>query len=665
MTDSSILHNFPQWEKTKKNLEDEPYDDNLWNELVQHHEKLIADHKELLKSRTELKNLLYSDMDQLLTKFPYYTIYWKRYVTMVYTLEGLKPSIRVLERAVVSFPYSLDVWVDYINILLENKIKSDDEMGEIFVRASNKVGYHFLGHQFWDLYLGWAKSVYGSHSNDYIAILIRIIKLPLHQYAKYNQEFMQLSRLFTITDLIKKDDLTAYAKKVGSFEDAGEKLEDYIEAHSEQLVNSYFNAILVDVESRAHEKWKFESLVKSDFDLTMVTQEELNQWTNYLENEENYHRDRKTINNNNEIIALYERAIIPTCLSDKIWILYARYLIQNNGDHDRISQLFTRACDHFVPLDLKNIRYMYAKFIELKSRDFEKCKKIYLSLIGKSLTETEPISKYIDFLLLQETDDEKKSGLLQDIINCVFKFNQEQKSSEHVNKKKKASRSSKNNVLNQQSFDIKSSDIRSLYEKLTFWNVGQLIVNVCKYYWLTKKNIKLTRDTLMCFFGTPAVKSSKVYWVFFFKFELCQKNKKNLATLIEEVKTASNLNISDINFLIDQYNSFVFKNFTVTELKQNQRDIIKNILETDFESSMHMKHFLKIRLAEDHDEETINRRLVKENGHPAATCEGRPTLTNPLPVTQSSFATLTAHPLPRFRNVEKASLNVKYIHESL
>lgn len=662
MTDLSILHNFPQWEKMKKELEDDFFNDSLWNELVLHHEKLIADHKELLKSRTELKGLIYADMDQLLTKYPYFTVYWKRYVTMVYTLEGLKPSIRVLERAVISFPYSLDVWIDYVNILLANKLKADKEMNQIFLQGADKVGCHFLAHQFWDIYLDWAKSVYGVHSNDYIAILIRIIKLPLHQYAKYNQEFMRLSKNFAITDLVAKDNLVTYVKR--KYDGLNEEeMEEYIENHSEKLISSFFGDILAQVETRAQEKWKFESVLKTDFDFNMITLEELDKWIKYLENEEMYYQTRDELSDINELIALYERALIPTCLSDQVWIRYARFLIQNKGNNDRIMHVFNRACDHFVPLDLKEVRYMYAKFFELKLKDLEKCKQVYLSLISKSPTETEPVSKYIEFLILHQNENSTNAGLVHDILNCVYKFNQEKGPIEHLSKKKKTNRPIKGQT--QSNFEIISPDVKDLYDKLTFWNAGQLIVSVCKFYWLTKKDLKLTRDTLMTFFNTFTVKSSKVFWFFFFKFELCQRNRKNLANIVSQVRTGSTLNISDINIIIEQYNSFVLKNFTVTELKDGQRDLIKNMLETDVESSLHMKHYLKVRLAEDNDEETTNRRLVKENGHPAAMCEGRPTLTNPLLISENTFKTSTAPALPRFRNVEKASLNVKYIHESI
>lgn len=654
MSNNSIFQNFPQWEKTKKELEDDIYNIDLWNELISHHEKLINDHKELLKTRMELKKLLLKDIDILVTKFPYYQSYWKRYIAIVDLLEGKNTSIKILERSLISFPQSLDLWVDYLDIIVTNSLKNENEIKDLFIKALKNIGFHFLGHKFWDIYLNWAKTTYGINSNDYMNILLQVIRIPLHQYAKYSDEFNKLCKNFTIYDIIEKDDLIAFInKKKYLSTNLQDDLDVYIDSNSENLIHNYFSEILDEVEIRAQDKWKYESIIKQDFDLNMITIQELNQWISYLKYEEEYHKN--TNNDERNLLNLFERALIPTCFSDKIWILYTRYLIQNNGPYNQIEQIFNKACDHFVPLDLKDIRYMYIKFIELKLKKDENCKNIFLSLIKESPTESDPVSKYIQFLINKV---ESKEDFLKDLVNCVLKFNEDNEDIGHSNKKRK---SNKSNVK----LMIKNKDIEELFKILTFWNIGELIVSVCKYHWLIEKNIKRTRDILMSVFSTYAIKSNRSYWFFFFKFEICQRNKKNLFNIVESVKTKSTLNISDINLLIEEYNSFVMKNFTVTDLKQNERDIVKNILEIDPESSTHMKHFLKTRLAIDNDEETVNKRLFKENGHPAAICEGVPTLTNPLLVSEFTFKSNCAPPLPHFRNVEKSSLNVKYIRESI
>lgn len=669
MPDLSVLHNFPQWEKLIRDLDDDIYDSKLWDDLITHHEKLVENHTELIRSRKELRTILYNDINKLLTKFPYYIIYWKRYHLIVKTIEGLHASIDILKRAVLICPYSLELWMDYIQLILNTetyKIR-DTELKLIFEKASNKIGYFFTSHDFWNTYLDWMASKYGMNSNDYIHVLLKVIKLPLHQYAKFNSKFQHVYKNFAISDLIKDADLQQFINENNYWSKDEGTLEDFIENNSEFLITEYFKVQLEEIKRRSNEKWQYETNLKLDFDLTFIATEEICKWLDYIEYEEDYHRGKGQIDNNPEIINLYERALLPTCLNDKIWIRYNRYLIQNNGPKELIISNFNKACDHFVPIDMKDIRYMYIKYMQLKLKKIDDCKSIFMSLIEKLNTDSEIVSKYIDFLIDLEEIEENKLSLIEDLIKCVHLFNKNNTVVVHTEKKQKvAKKIDESKVAKETDLSIKSEDIVKLSYMLNFWTVGELVVNVCKFHWFKLHNIKKTREIFMLFFNTEAVRSSKAYWFAFFKFELSQRNKKNLKHITDKVKLWSTLSISDVNLIISEYNSFALKNFTLAEMKDNERDIIKNILETDEESSLHMKHFLKVRLAEDNNEDTVNKRLVRENGHPSGSSDGRPTLINPILYSDNlSEIDIKSFPVPKFRNVEKANNNVKFIRESL
>ena len=657
MSDNSLLHNFPQWEKLLGKLEDDPFSDIFWNELIMHHEKLANEHADLLRSRKELRLLMYSDFDRLLTKYPYYAKYWTRYTKIVKLLEGVLPSIEILKRATVVFPHSLELWVDYLVNLLTNRVKSDDEIQKLLEHAEDKVGFHFLAHDFWDIYLKWAKFRFGQNSIEYVKVLTKVIKIPLHQYAKYNEEFQKLSQYFTVLDLVSKEELILYIEGKKT-KDVISNYDDYIEMNSQDLVKDYFGDLLKEVQIRSQEKWKFESIVRTSFTLSMVTNEELVNWNKYLDYEEAYH-SKMPNSNEKELISLYERALIPTCLTSDIWIRYNRYLIQNNGQRNHIIANFNKACDHFVPLDSKDIRYMYIRYMELKEKNIESCKSIYVSTIEKLPNDSELIDHYLEFLINHEAKENQRT-LIDDLIKCAHLFNKEYGSDNHLDKKRKPTHNSAKNNL-----EINSPEIRHLKGLINFWTAGQLIVNACKYMWFVDKDIRRTRDTFMSFLNTEAVKSSKPYWFMAFKFELSQRNKKNLTHIIQQVRSYSTLSISAINLLLTEYTAFMLKNLSASELKQFDRDLYKNIIETDFQSSTHMKTYLKTRLAGGSDSEIIDKRLLRENGHPAATSEGRPQIINSILLTEVTKSENDPYPLPRFRNVEKAGLNVKHIHESL
>lgn len=658
MSKNPILQNFPQWEKLNKDLLDDPYDDNLWNELVSHHEKLITDHFQILRTRKELKELMYSDLDKLITKFPYFEKYWKRYVSIVEKIDGLNACVELLNRATTIFPYSLTLWLDYLNLILTNNNKSKDEIVLIFNKASDTIGYHYTSSKFWDLYLNWAKNNYGENSNDYIKILVKLIKIPLYDYAKYNDMFNKLRDNFQISDLVERTELINFIKEGNeSIED--DKIDEYIESNSTELIESYYNKNLEIVQLRAQEKWKFENEVKFEFDLNILTNEEINKWNDYID----YEIKTCNLDLNLEVISIFERSLIATCSKDDIWIKYARYMIHHDAKQYKIIAIFNKACDHFVPIEFKSIRYMYIKYMELKLNKIKSCKEIFMSMIKQDSNNPEIVSKYIQFLI--ENTDGDINEVLGTILKLVHKFNFQNTSDQQIEKKRKTS-SKKNNLTTGTNTDINNEDLEKLFDELNLFTIGQLVVNVSYYYWLKLKNINKCRDIFMIFFDTEAVKSSKSYWYSFFKFEICQINKKNLTNIINYVSINSRLFPKDINFLIEEYNSFIFKNFTVSEITKNQRSLIKNILETDIQSSLYMKHYLKIRLSHDGNEETVDKHIYEQNGHPGAICEGKPILINPIdPNIDNLFDKTEVFQLPKFRNVQKANSNVKYIHESI
>jgi pre-mRNA-processing factor 39 len=53
----------------------------------------------------------------------------------------------------------------------------------VFERAAAAVGYDFLSHAFWDKYVEFEESK--QYYDRVLALLERIIRIPLHQFARY------------------------------------------------------------------------------------------------------------------------------------------------------------------------------------------------------------------------------------------------------------------------------------------------------------------------------------------------------------------------------------------------------------------------------------------------------------------------------------------------
>ncbi|OWB67901.1 hypothetical protein B5S30_g3270 [[Candida] boidinii] len=653
-SDLQILYRFPVWERSHKILSED--DTNLpeWDKLISYIEEIVANNSNIFDSK--LKSLLHREFNKLLTRFPLLVDYWKKYVAIEYTLNGLDASLKVLENALNSFPNSLELWLDYMSIITSNNTHNSESIRVLYKDAISKTGRQFLSHPIWDSYLDWELKESGENSNEYINIILKVIRIPLHQYAKYFQIFYKLKDNFTIEDLISKDQIIDLKN-----EDSNELKSD------SELINIYFDRVFTKIENDTNTRWEFESkLNKQNFDLNIVPFDEIINWENYLNFEEE--ECLKESNNNSSTIeqakSLYERSLIPLAINENLWIKYVNWLIKiykatNTTDNqtitkDYIKSIFKRGCDLFIPNDENKLRYKFAKFCEI-CKDYEESDSIYHNIIKRFPSEYEPVSQIFKSFLRRKNESIciDNSKIIINNFQIKFTTKKETKSSSNNPKYKDVEMKPKESA-------IPDPDFKKLSNYLNERNISQLIVEVSIILWIRQRKVKETRDFLILFFKEQFIKPSITYWNLFFKFELQQRNKKNLTNIINYIKLYSNLPISVINNLIKLYIEFLFKNSNKLELLNISREIERMFLETDDESSTNMKRFLKTRLDSGRDEEVTNKRLIKENGHPGIPVEFRPRIVNALNFTDPIKFNENPVSIPYFTSVEKATLPIHY-----
>ncbi len=74
----------------------------------------------------------------------------------------------------------------YYKVSTTKSIISINPFNSLFERGAANVGLDFLSHLFWDKYVEFEKSM-----QDYVRvmkILDRIIRIPIHQYARFFEE---------------------------------------------------------------------------------------------------------------------------------------------------------------------------------------------------------------------------------------------------------------------------------------------------------------------------------------------------------------------------------------------------------------------------------------------------------------------------------------------
>lgn len=349
-----------------------------------------------------------------------------------------KNALAVHERAVTFLSLSIDIWTGYFSFLEtgladristftktkpsapeETHITENDINNQalfirsVFERAAQSIGQDFLADPFWDAYLDFEEKyaaylkpslsktsaepekissdtdtpVLSSPTRRIAHILSKIVRIPLHQYARYYERFVaDAQTLFLELDGNRKEpemsDISLSDKDVSivlrpseirylkkRYNVADIKPEQGRESQSllsaQMVLDYYANFVFVQTQAGTTDRWAYESLItRPYFHVLDLEQGQLDNWTNYLTWEQNEYQRIKSLyyseqaaalgaqadgdtvmNEQNgsdaewkfvdegilrnafaQVQTLYERALIPCALYDSIWIRYARWV---------------------------------------------------------------------------------------------------------------------------------------------------------------------------------------------------------------------------------------------------------------------------------------------------------------------------------------------------
>ena len=171
----------------------------------------------------------------------------------------------------------------------------------LFERGAAAVGYDFMSHPFWDKYLEFEESRQNVHGQ--IALLERIIRLPLHQYARYFEKYTQITSKAPLEEWLTPDELLSLQTKVQSDmpEKIGQDFDDEVKSQALALKTAIYTANQEAVTKR----WVFESGIKrSYFHIKPLDEVQKTNWKKYLDFEEEEGDIAR-------IYALYERCVVP------------------------------------------------------------------------------------------------------------------------------------------------------------------------------------------------------------------------------------------------------------------------------------------------------------------------------------------------------------------
>jgi pre-mRNA-processing factor 39 len=232
----------------------------------------------------------------------------------------------------------------------------------LFERGAKFVGFDFLAHPFWDKYIEYEQRQEGE--DRIFQILARIIKIPVHQYARYYERFRGLIHTRPLSELVPPETLTRIQSEVqaeATAQGAGERPELEVDRDIRTKVDALYYEAFTTTSNEVTKRWTYESEIKRPyFHVTELEHSQLSNWRKYLDFEETEGDYERTV-------CLYERCLVTCALYDEFWFRYARWMSAQSGREEEVRHIYVRAA-YFVPISRPGIRLQWAYFEESCNR---------------------------------------------------------------------------------------------------------------------------------------------------------------------------------------------------------------------------------------------------------------------------------------------------------
>lgn len=684
-----------KWEIAKLTALENPNDLEKWNDLFrlldeQWEQGAITsdDQKAVFKSAVALS------YDSLLARFPYLTEYWKRYLILQYKISGVTESLKVLETAKEKCPQSVSLWVDFLSAKLavhaskskdESATENIEDIRGLFERAAAIVGPNFNSDPFWNLYIDFeAKNSQGENDTNLLRLYLRLISLPLYQYAQYYNQFAEVSKNYSLSDIIT--DANLLAPYLEQYQKSLVTELSIVEQH--QIIDTYVYSVFTNTQKKVNEKWGFESvLTLQDFSISELDSiaDQRDSWTTYLDHEiKALEAEPANTLQHELIVSLFERSLVPNCLDALMWQKYADFTeSQDSGD---AGSIYKRAILRFVPLSESGLRASYVKYL-MRGPKFEDANDFVLGQIklysGQTANTIYAKEAYISAgqQLLQLWKDHVPASKYVEALDILIKgfF-------DRIDRYKKAATPSEQDEEKTDSkFELKQSYVTSFSKYLNDDGICIVAVAYLKALAEEPENSTKIRSFYNKHNRNVSFSHSVQFWKFFVDFEGFQhKNLVNLRTVISHIKTATSLPKLAVDYFIDIYYEITCANLAMAvSLSQNGEDYLDILVNKDAEKSDDLKvnRSARRRLADnnyliqeyeapkghggDNQEKLMNLRL-KHIAHPGIFVDSVPEITNRIlkgPWISLLDEKTTVPPLPICRNIGKANAPINYPDE--
>ncbi|RCK54679.1 Pre-mRNA-processing factor 39 [Candida viswanathii] len=650
-----------------------------WNQLFKHFKQHIDQVGGPSQLDDDFKKLVHESYKTLLSRFLYLETIWQDWADVEKDINGKKAYLDVLRMGVESYPHSVQLWADYLKSVQEEEENIELFRG-LYRQALKYNEYDFMSNLIWDIAIEFETRL-KDDSNELGELYMRVLRIPLYHYAQYYNQFNEISKKFDIELIVPQQDLVKYANEFGHGDKVGEisLIEKY------QVIDDYVSNIFNTTQAKVNSQWGHESSLEwFKFDMKKLNEikKEKETWVKYVDEEiKEYEADPnpalfKLVCN------LFERALVPNCYDTELWLKYIGFIdnLKDENKSETIKAIYLRINAKLIPLDDTTTRFKYVELLVAEEEYSQAVEylfnwvKVYAGGASKKYYKLPYLKTVKEMIKLWEelVNKSKLITIYESIINSFFSIHE--KSQKKNDKEEEPQPKDKLEILD------------SLISLLSnFLNDESICIVVVSYLTLlsTLNEVIKIRQFFNKFHTYAPFKKSVQFWTFFFRFEspAQQGNLANLKLIIDYIKYLTQLPKLVIDVFIEMNYEICADNIK-EYLKLNNGRSDETLIIKDLEtcnSVVYNRTTIKRQARNNYiiansnvnsklkkkagtNEEEFLSLVSKQIGHPGVFVDAIPQITNKvmgndIDLSQSDVA---IPPLPVFKNVEKASLPIKY-----
>ncbi|KAI8636817.1 hypothetical protein BD408DRAFT_454442 [Parasitella parasitica] len=401
----SAVSTLTEWDRLWQTVCDTPDDFTTWEQLIRVTEEQGGGFSKA--SSPESITRLETVYDHFLQKFPLCFGYWKKYADLQLAIHGEKGAEKTFERGVVAIHNSIDLWNHYIDFKM-NHSASNQEIESLLERAAVCVGLDFLAHPFWDKYIDFLENRISAELGQVLALLDRIVLIPMHQYARYYEKWRGIRNSLNPSDALDPVTLDAFSREIRQVK--GDIPAAEFVASLKERLDAQTNSAYRTTQEGTTVRWVYEAEIKrSYFHVKPLDKPQLTNWSKYLDFEESQ-------NNPDRIRALYERCLVPCAQYEEFWLRYGRWLSDNDRLEDA-KHAYERAAFTFLPADRPSIKIALALVLE-ELGDIDQAREAFTKVLEATPNHIETILNYIHFEKRQDPSS------FDSLVNTYIQSNQ-------------------------------------------------------------------------------------------------------------------------------------------------------------------------------------------------------------------------------------------------